>query len=307
MKTLIFPITAIILSFVAYFMPDIFIPFKGYIIPLLIIIMLGMGMTLTLNDFNGVFDKKYALLLGISLQFIIMPLAALGISIAFDLGKDLVVGMMLVGTSAGGTASNVITYLARGNLALSVSMTLCSTLLSIVLMPFLTWLYIGQKVPVPAIDMLIELIKITLIPLSLGIAINTYAHKFVTKIQPLLPTISISSIVFIIAIVVSVNHLNIQKVGYLVIIAVILHNSTGLLLGYLGAKLFGFDDKIARTIAIEVGMQNSGLSVALAIKYFGGLSALPGAMFSIWHNVSGALLAGYWASKDEKEDEVKEP
>ncbi|MCD8213297.1 MAG: bile acid:sodium symporter family protein [Campylobacter sp.] len=267
MKTLYFPISAILLSVAAYFMPGLFAPFKGFIVPLLIVIMLNMGMTLTLKDFKEVFVKKYALALGVALQFIVMPLAALGISLLFNLQRELMIGMMLVGTSAGGTASNVITYLAKGDLALSVSMTLCSTLLSIVLMPFLTWLYIGQKVPVPAVDMLIDLVKITLIPLSIGIFLNTFAHKFITKIERSLPIVSIVAIICIISIVVALNHQNIQKVGFIVIIAVILHNSVGLSLGYAGAKIFGFSDKVAKTIAIEVGMQNSGLSDTLAPKY----------------------------------------
>ncbi|MBE3606766.1 bile acid:sodium symporter family protein [Campylobacter sp. RM13119] len=297
MKTLIFPILAIISSALACFMPEIFVGYKGHIITLLVIIMLGMGMTLTFNDFRDIFYKKSALGIGITLQFVVMPIVALGVSMMFGLENELMVGMMLVGTSAGGTASNVITYIAKGDLALSVSMTLCSTLLSIVLMPFLTWLYIGQKVPVPAIDMLIDLIKITLVPLTIGICLNTFAHKFIQKIQKVMPTISMGAIILIIAIIVAANNANIQKVGLLVVLAVMIHNCSGLLFGYFGAKICGFSEKIARTIAIEVGMQNSGLSVALAIKYFSGLSALPGAIFSIWHNISGALLASFWASK----------
>ena len=278
MNAFIFPVTALLCAALGYAMPGVFTPLKTLIVPLLITIMLGMGMTLTLRDFADIFSKKRALILGVALQFIVMPLAGLGVSRLLNLNDELTAGMMLVGTSAGGTASNVITYLARGNVALSVSMTLCSTLLSIVLMPLLTWLYIGQKVPVPATDMLIDLVKITLVPLA----------------------VSIGAIVLIIAIVVALNHANVEKVGLMVVFAVMAHNAAGLICGYLGARALGFDERIARTISIEVGMQNSGLSVALAIKYFSGLSALPGAIFSIWHNVSGALLAGFWASRSQK-------
>lgn len=299
MTAYIFPVTALVFSAIAYVAPALFLPLKGYIVSLLIVIMLGMGMTLTLRDFCEIFTKKGALALGVCLQFIVMPLVAFVVSRVLNLDNELTAGMMLVGASAGGTASNVITYLARGNVALSVSMTLCSTLFSIVLMPFLTWLYIGQKVPVPAVNMLLDLIKITLVPLALGVAINTFAHRFVLRLNRVLPVISIAAIVLIIAIIVAVNHANIQKVGAIVVLAVVLHNGFGLVSGYFGAKIFGFDERTARTIAIEVGMQNSGLSVTLAIKYFSGLSALPGAIFSIWHNVSGALLAGWWASRDK--------
>lgn len=149
-------------------------------------------------------------------------------------------------------------------------------------------------------SMLIDLIKITLVPLTIGVCLNTFAHRLVVRVSPALPVISIAAIVLIIAIIVAANNANIQKVGFLVVLAVMLHNGLGLMAGYFGARAFGFDERTARTISIEVGMQNSGLSVALAIKYFSGLSALPGAIFSIWHNVSGALLASWWASRDKK-------
>ena len=305
MNAFIFPVTALLCAALGYALPGVFTPLKTLIVPLLITIMLGMGMTLTLRDFTDIFKKKRALALGVALQFIVMPLAGLGVSRLLNLNDELTAGMMLVGTSAGGTASNVITYLARGNVALSVSMTLCSTLLSIVLMPLLTWLYIGQKVPVPATDMLIDLVKITLVPLAVGVSLNTFAHRVVARLQSALPAVSIGAIVLIIAIVVALNHANVEKVGLTVVFAVMAHNAAGLICGYLGARALGFDERIARTISIEVGMQNSGLSVALAIKYFSGLSALPGAIFSIWHNVSGALLAGFWASRSQKRDKKR--
>lgn len=234
------------------------------------------------------------------MQFIVMPLAAFVISKLFGFSNEVTAGMMLVGTSAGGTVSNVMTYLAKGDVALSVTMTLLSTLLSIVLMPFLTWLYIGQEVPVPAMNMLISLIKIMLVPIIVGVLINTFFHKLVQKILPALPIISMAAIIAIIAIVVALNVKNIQTVGILVVIGVILHNTAGLVCGYVFSKMLGFDEKTARTVAIEVGMQNSGLSVSLAIKYFGSLAALPGALFSIWHNISGSILASIWHHKSSK-------
>lgn len=300
MKAAIFPVTAIVLSLIAYSFPSAFVPLKGYIIPFLVVIMLGMGITLSLDDFRQILHKKKALLLGVTIQFIIMPLAAFLISKAFGFSDEITAGMMLVGTSAGGTASNVMTYIAKGDVALSVSMTLFSTLLSIVLMPFLTWIYIGQEVPVPAMNMLLDLIKIMLIPIIAGVLINTFFHKIVEKILPALPVISMSAIIAIIAIVVALNVKNLQTVGGLVALGVVLHNSAGLFCGYFFSKMLGFDEKTARTVAIEVGMQNSGLSVSLAIKYFGSLAALPGALFSVWHNISGSILAGFWSSKSIK-------
>ncbi|QKF91263.1 bile acid:sodium symporter family protein [Campylobacter sp. CCUG 57310] len=301
MKALLFPIAAIVLSFIAYTFPAGFVAIKGYIVPLLVVIMLGMGITLSIDDFKQILHKKKALGLGIFIQFLIMPLAAFLISKAFGFSNEITAGMMLVGTSAGGTASNVMTYLAKGDVALSVSMTLFSTLLSIVLMPFLTWLYIGQEVPVPAMSMLLNLVKIMLVPIVVGVLLNTFFHKFVKKILPALPIISMAAIITIIAIVVALNVKNIQTVGALVALGVVLHNGSGLFCGYFLSKLFGFDEKTARTVAIEVGMQNSGLSVALAVKYFGSLAALPGALFSVWHNLSGSILAGIWSSKSKNE------
>ena len=237
MNAFIFPVTALLCAALGYALPGVFAPLKTLIVPLLITIMLGMGMTLTLRDFTDIFNKKRALALGVALQFIVMPLAGLGVSRLLNLNDELTAGMMLVGTSAGGTASNVITYLARGNVALSVSMTLCSTLLSIVLMPLLTWLYIGQKVPVPATDMLIDLVKITLVPLAVGVSLNTFAHRVVARLQSALPAVSIGAIVLIIAIVVALNHANIEKVGLTVVFAVMAHNAAGLICGYLGARV----------------------------------------------------------------------
>lgn len=302
MKNLLFPIFAILFSLVAYYMPNLFTGLKAYIVPLLMVIMLGMGLTLKLRDFYDVYKKKKAFLIGVLIQFIIMPLAAFFISKAMGFSNEITVGMMLVGTAAGGTASNVMTYIAKGDVALSVSMTFFSTLLSIVLMPLLTWLYIGEKIDVPALSMLYELIKIIVAPIAFGILINRYLHKFTEQILPVLPIISIVAIILIVAIVVALNNANIQTAGLSIFIGVILHNSLGLFSGYYLSKLFKFDEKTARTVAIEVGMQNSGLSVALAIKYFTSLSALPGAIFSIWHNISGSLLASYWHSKNTKEN-----
>lgn len=302
MKNLLFPIFAVLFSLVAFFMPNLFTGLKVYIVSLLMIVMLGMGLTLKLEDFYNVFEKKKAFLIGVLIQFIIMPLAAFFISKAMGFSTEITVGMMLVGTAAGGTASNVMTYIAKGDVALSVSMTFFSTLLSIVLMPFLTLLYIGEKIDVPAMSMLYSLIKIIVIPIALGVFINKFLHKFTEKILPALPVVSISAIILIIAIVVALNNKNIQTAGLGIFFGVILHNALGLFSGYYLSKLFKFDEKTARTVAIEVGMQNSGLSVALAIKYFSTLSALPGAIFSIWHNISGSLLASYWHSKNTKEN-----
>ncbi|MDH5182115.1 MAG: bile acid:sodium symporter family protein, partial [Gammaproteobacteria bacterium] len=233
--------------------------------------------------------------LGVALHYLIMPPAAWLISRLFNLPVELMVGMVLVGSSAGGTASNVICYLAKGNVALSITLTLTSTLLAVFAMPALTWLYAGQSVPVPALAMLFSILKIVLIPVLLGVIVNSLFRQRLAKVVALFPFISSLAIIMIIAIIVALNNNTIATMGMVIMWAVILHNLTGLFAGYMIARKLGHDAVISRTLAIEVGMQNSGLSVALATKYFTASAALPGALFSVWHNISGSVLAAWWA------------
>ncbi|MDT8404306.1 bile acid:sodium symporter family protein [Sulfuriflexus sp.] len=295
--TRLFPLWALSLSALAYFLPAPFLAIKAAIVPLLAVIMLSMGLTLSMSDFRLVLKRPGLIGLGMLLQYGVMPFAAYGIARQLELGTELLVGMVLVGASAGGTASNVICYLARGDVALSITLTTISTLLAVILLPGLSWLYLGQVVTVPVADMLISIIKIVILPVTIGVTINTLLPRLVRKIQPVFPVVAIAAIVLIIAIVTALNNERLGSVGPLLLLAVVLHNLTGLLCGYGVAGLLGFDARIRRTLAIEVGMQNSGLSVALAIKYFSATAALPGALFSIWHNISGSLLASWWSRK----------
>lgn len=268
--------------------------------PLLVLIMFSMGLTLRWQDFQQVATQKRLVLLGVAIQFFVMPLAAFMLSKAMEFSAELTAGMMLVGTTAGGTASNVIVYLIGGRVALSISMTLVSTLLAVVLMPLLTWLYLNQMIYVPAGKMLSSLLMIVLLPVLSGMLVMHLLKNRLTAVQPFLPLVSMIAIVLIIAIVVALNHGRMSSVGLAVVAAVILHNLIGLFFGYSLTKLLGYDRQTCRTVAIEVGMQNSGLSVALALKYFSPLSALPGALFSIWHNLSGSLLAAFWRPENKK-------
>jgi len=301
----LFPVWALLLSAIALWQPGLFLPMKPAIIPLLIIIMFGMGMTLTLQDFARVWQQPAVIGLGVLLQFLIMPLAAWLIAHGLQLDTALLIGMVLVGASPGGTASNVICYLAKGNVALSVSLTLSSTLLATLFTPLLTWVYVGQEVPVPVIDMLLNVLKIIAIPVLLGASLNSVMRNCLQRIQPIFPFVSIVAIVIIIAIIVALNKERLLQVGPLLLLAVMLHNLTGLIAGYLIIRAFKYDTITSRTLAIEVGMQNSGLAVALALKYFaalGAVTALPGALFSIWHNLSGSILAGWWSRSGNKAD-----
>lgn len=292
--TQLFPLWALAFAALGYVVPSWFVDLKSLIIPLLILIMFSMGMTLTFDHFRQVLKSPSLILLGTLLQYSVMPLAAYLISLLLALPSELMVGMVLVGAASGGTASNVITYLARGDVALSVSLTLVSTLLAVIAMPYLTLLYVGQSVPVPVESMLLNLVKLVLAPVLLGTVINSLWQQQVKKLEPMFPLLSVAAIALIIAIVVALNQARLQEVAPVLLLAVVLHNLLGLLLGYTVTRLLGHDTVRARTLAIEVGMQNSGLSVALALKYFSPLAALPGALFSIWHNLSGSLLAAWW-------------
>lgn len=298
--THLFPLWALLLSAIAFYFPAPFAELKPGIIPLLAVIMLAMGMTLTVDDFKRVLSTPGIILIGVGLQFLIMPLVAYVVSLGLNLPLALLAGMILVGASSGGTASNVICYLAGGNVALSITLTLCSTLLAIIAMPLLTWLYLGERIPVPVWGMFVTVFKIVIVPVMVGVLINHFAGRMLATVKSLLPVISVIAIVLIIAIIIAVNQQRLGEVSLVIMLAVILHNLIGLVSGYWIPKWLGYDTQTCRTLAIEVGMQNSGLSVALAIKYFSPLAALPGALFSIWHNISGSLLASFWLRKVSK-------
>jgi BASS family bile acid:Na+ symporter len=272
---------------------------KAAIVPLLTVIMLTMGLTLSGRDFLNVFKNKKAVAVGLFLQFSIMPVVALSISWALGFSAELTVGMVLVGSVAGGTSSNVMCYLAKGDVALSISMTAISTLLGVGITPLMVELLAGQAVDVPVVGMLASLVKIVVVPVVLGVVVNTLLHAFTRRIEPVLPLISMLSIVTIIAIVVALNANQLSEIGPVVALAVVLHNSIGLASGYWICRLLGFGEQVCRTIAFEVGLQNSGLATALAMKFFTPASAVAGTIFSVWHNLSGSFLAGVWSRRQE--------
>jgi bile acid:Na+ symporter, BASS family len=297
--TRLFPLSAILLSALAFAAPYLFLPARELIVPLLMLVMLGMGLTLSPGDFLGVAQRPRLLVLGSSLHFVLMPLGALLASRLLGLAPDYRIGMVLVGAASSGTASNVIVYLARGNVALSVALTTLSTLLGTLLTPLITLLLVGQTVPVPVADMLLAVLQIAIAPIVIGMALRRLFGTAIGYVQPWLPLFSVGAICLIIAIIVALNRENLANAGASVALAVMLHNGFGLGAGYGLARAFRANRIDARTIAIEVGMQNSGLAVALALKFFSAAAALPGAIFSVWHNVSGSLLAGYWSARQE--------
>ncbi|MEM6583079.1 MAG: bile acid:sodium symporter family protein [Pseudomonadota bacterium] len=298
----LFPIWAPLAALLGYLNADLLAQGGGAIVPLLMVIMLCMGLTLTARNFLDVGKYRAAIVVAIILQFTIMPISALIISRLFNLSEQLTLGMILVGTVAGGTSSNIMTYIANGKVALSVTMTAISTLISVVLTPFLVSLLASSEVRVPSGEMLIGLLQIVLLPVGIGLLLNTFFATYVAKVQGAMVMLAVLSILAIIAIVVALNAGDLASVGTEVVLATLMHNCTGLALGYLAAQLLRFEPSVRRTVALEVGLQNSGLATALALKYFTPAAALPGAIFSVWLNIVGALFA----SICRLEDAIKE-
>ena len=295
--TRLFPLWALLASAGALWQPQWLVAGRPAIPWLLGLVMFGMGLTLSPRDFAATLRRPGLLLLGVAMQYMLMPMLAWLIATLGRLPPALAIGMVLVGTAPGGTASNVICYLARADVALSIALTTASTLLSILVTPALTWLYAGHSVPVPAGAMLFTIAKIVLLPVAAGMLVNHWLGQRLQPFQSLFPLLSVLAILLIIAIVVALNAHRLGEVSLLLALAVGLHNLLGLASGYGLARLSGLDRRTARTLAIEVGMQNSGLAVALAVKHFSALAALPGVLFSVWHNLSGALLAARWSRR----------
>lgn len=293
----VFPLLILAGGAAALFFPAPFTGLSSFVNPALMLIMFGMGLTLTLPDFALVVRQPLPVLLGVVAQYMIMPLLGLGIAWALQLSPEIAVGVILVGCAPGGTASNVVTYLAKGNVALSVAMTSVSTLLAPIFTPLLALWLAGRYMSVDAGSMALSIVQIVLIPVVLGLVIRYLIPKLVDRVLPVLPWISVLAITFVVVAVVSGSAAAIFTAGWLILLAVILHNGLGLGLGYGAAKLFRQPIPARRTMAIEVGMQNSGLAAGLARDYFTPEAALPAAVFSVWHNVSGAVMAAYWRSR----------
>jgi bile acid:Na+ symporter, BASS family len=300
--TRLFPLWALVAAASAILWPDPWAARGSWVVPLLMSVMFGMGVTLTPADFRRVVSQPTRIAVGTSLQFLVMPLAALLTGWLLRLPPELVAGLVVVGACPGGTASNVICYLARADVALSIGLTFVSTLLAVVLTPGLIWLYLGQAVPVPVSSMLGSLVQLVLLPVVVGMLVNTYLRRPLQGVLEVFPFLSVVAIGAVIGIVVGLNRSQLLASGGWVALAVVVHNLLGLGAGYGVARALRLPESASRTIAIEVGMQNSGLGVALALQYFSPLTALPGAIFSVWHNVSGSLLAGVWRRRDRRGD-----
>ncbi len=284
----------IIFSVIAFFVPKGFSWATNYTSLFLGTAMFGMGLTIRAEDFKVVFTRPKDLCIGFVLQYTVMPLAAFALAKAFQLPADLALGVILVGCCPGGTASNVITYVAKGDVPLSVGMTIVSTILAPLCTPFLVYFLAGSWVEISLLTMMISVVKVVLIPVLAGLLIYRVFPKQVDAVRELLPLVSVAAIVLIISGIVGSNAEKIMTCGALVMIVVAIHNVIGLLLGTVVAKLLKLEEKKVTAIGIEVGMQNSGLAISLATANFAAnpLATLPGAVFSVWHNISGTIYAG---------------
>ena len=283
----------VIFSVIAYFVPDYFSWMTNYTTIFLALAMFGMGTSIDSDSFKEILKNPKDVFIGSLAQFTIMPLIAWVLAIAFNVNKDIALGIILVGSCPGGTASNVITHIAGGNVSMSVSMTILSTLLAPIVTPFLVYLLAGRWVEVSIFAMFKSVVTVILIPVLMGIFAKKLSPEKMEKSKSIFPLISSLAIILIISGIIGANSEKIAKSGLIVLLIVMIHNALGLLLGLGVSKLFKMDYDKQTALSIEVGMQNSGLAIQLATANFAlnPLATLPGAIFSIWHNISGSIFA----------------
>lgn len=297
----LFALWVLLAAVIAFLMPAWFVWFQPAIVPTLGIIMFGMGVTLTPADFTRVWLEPKAVGVGVITQFLVMPALGGALAYFFQLPPSLSVGLILVGACPGGTASNVITYLAKADVALSVTMTAMTTILGVVATPYLTKFYAGQYISVDAVAMFFTVAKIVLLPVAAGLALRHFLKEKSQGIQTFMPVVSVAGIVMIVACIVGLSRASLFSVGPILFLVVFCHHTLGAVLGYGIARLMRLTEIQARTIAIEISTQDSGLGVALARKHFTDvLVALPSALYSIWQNLAGPVLATFWARRTSK-------
>ena len=290
----------LLFAIMAFLEPGWFIGLKSWIVPLLGLVMFGMGLTLRVDDFAELGRHPWRVLLGVVAHFAIMPAVAWGLCKVFHLPAEIAVGVILVGCCPSGTSSNVMTWLAKGDLGLSVAVAAVTTLLAPLLTPALIWLLASAWLPVSFMDMFWSILQFVMLPIVLGVIAQRVLGERVKLALDVLPLISVVSIVMIVCAVVSASQAKIAESGLLIMAVVMLHNGFGFTLGYVTGKLFKLPLAQRKALSLEVGMQNSGLGAALASAHFSPLAAVPSALFSVWHNISGALLATYFRKMDEE-------
>lgn len=294
-----FSIWVLLFAAFGFFAPQLFVPYKSCITPLLGIVMFGMGLTLSAADFREVFRRPFDVAIGVVGHYLIMPGLAYLLAIVLRLPPEIAVGVILVGCCPSGTASNVMTFLAKGDVALGVSIASVSTLIAPLATPALVSLLAGKWMTINTASLFMDIIQVVILPIALGVIVQALFRKQAAASVKALPLVSTITIVLIIAIIVALNQSKLLSNGLLILVAVILHNLLGFALGYLFAKLFGMDLAKRKAVMLETGMQNSGLGAALASAHFSPLAAVPSALFSVWHNLSGSALATWFARRAE--------
>lgn len=286
-----FPVIILIAGGFGLFFPNFSMPLNPAVPYLLGVVMFTMGLTIKAPDFKIILEKPQSVIIGFFSQYLIMPLTGLGIGVLLNLDPLLIVGLILLGSVPGGASSNIVAYLAKGNVALSVAMTTLSTLLAPLVTPLILLWLAGSYLPVSFWSMLTDIMQMVIVPVLLGLIVRVLSKKFVEKITPMIPWISVSVLALVIAGIMAGNADVFLSSAAVAIFAVILHNAIGFMLGYAAAKIGRLDRRERRTVAIEVGMQNAGLAAALANSHFSPLAALPAAIATIWHNIGGALFS----------------
>lgn len=290
---LFFPIIVLLASLAAFLAPEPFLPLKPYIPYSLMLIIFCMGLTITIPDLTLVAKRPLPIVLGVIAQYVVMPLAAVAVAKILGLSPQLAVGLLLLGSVSGGTASNVIAYLARGDVALSVAMTSISTLLSPLVTPLLMLLLAGASMEIDGLGMAKTLAQTVLLPVIAGLIVRMLASSAVDKLMPILPWISILGITAVITPAVASNAGMFATAGAIAFLAVVIHNLIGYVLGYGAARAFRLPRPVCRTTAIEVGTQNAGLSSGMSATFFSAEAAIPGAVAAVWHNIAGSLYAAW--------------
>ena len=294
-----FSLWVLLFAALGFFAPPLFIGYKTWIAPLLGIVMFGMGLTLSAADFRDVFRRPKDVAIGVVGHYLIMPGIAYVLAVALRLPPEIAVGVILVGCCPSGTASNVMTFLSRGDVALGVSIGSVSTLIAPFATPALVSLLAGQWMTINTASLFKDIVQVVIVPIALGVVVKTLFRRQAAASAQALPLVSTMAIVLIIAIIVALNQPKLLTNGVLIFAAVILHNLLGFALGYVFARAFGMNLAKRKAVMFETGMQNSGLGAALAAAHFSPLAAVPSALFSVWHNLSGSALATWFARRSE--------
>lgn len=306
-RNLIYTALIILAVVVALAFPKPFTEINGFalkklIVPLLQIIMLGMGTTMSIKDFEGVAKQPRAVFIGVACHFVIMPLLGFTLANTFSFPAEIAAGVVLIGCSPSGLASNVMCFIAKANVPLSITITTLATLLAPFLMPALMTLLAGQFIEISFWKMMVEIIQIVILPVVVGLILNRIFHKSAVMINRVMPLVSMAGIVLIVAIITAAGRDSLLTVGWTLALCVLIHNLTGFTLGYWSARLFGMDEQSCRTVAIEVGLQNGGLASGIAVQM--GKVATVGlapALFGPIMNTTGSLLATFWSQRPPKQ------